>query len=112
MTSLETVRLKSGDKPRLRREEGRGDGTAKVFRLTFFPVVSTPAPLVFVNGTPSVVTTDYSINLEQGTVTFVATPAANATIIFEYYAVIFEDDEVNLFISEAGGNTDFATAKM
>src|SRR5262245_26408508 len=112
MTTVDTVRLKAGDKPRLRREEGRGDGQAIVFRLTFQPVLSTPTPLVFIDQTLMVVTTDYTVNLDQGVITFVVPPTENASIIFEYYAVIFDDDEVNLFLNEAGGNTDYATAKM
>jgi hypothetical protein len=112
MTSLETVRLKAGDKARLRREEGRGTGEATVFRLTFQPVLSTPPPMVFVDQLLATVTTDYTVDLEQGVIKFVVAPTENASIVFEYYAVIFTDDEVNLFIGEAGGNTDYATAKM
>jgi hypothetical protein len=110
--TLDIVRLKAGDKPRLRREEGRGDGQAKVFRLTFFPVVSSPALLVFVNQALKATPADYSVNSDQGVITFTAAPAENASIIFEYYAVIFTDEEVGVFVSEAGGNSDFATAKM
>lgn len=110
LTDIEAVRLKTSDKPTYRRDQTEGDGERTMFHVEHRPVLSTPALKVYVDDVLQVVTTDYTLDATNGIVTFVDTPSVNSKVVFEYYSVVFTDDEVQLFLTEASGDTTLAAA--
>lgn len=112
LTDIQAVRLKTGDKSNINREVARGDGTSVVFKLGHVNILATSAYQIWVAGSSQTETIDYTIDTEQGVVTFTTAPADNAEIIFQYYWAVFSDEEVEYFISEAGGSTTEASSKL
>ena len=100
LTDIERVRLKIGDKPQLKREVVEGDGTAEHFKLRFEPVQATPVPQVWVNDSIQVENTDYTVNYEQGIITFLSAPVENDNIVFQYYSTVYTDDEIQDFVDQ------------
>jgi hypothetical protein len=112
LTAIEAVRLKTSDKSTITREVTEGNGIDQYIKLRQAPVLVSPAIEVRKNGTLQVVGVDYNINLEQGIVTWVAIPAINSSLEFQYYWSIFSDNEVQYFLDEAGGDVTIASAKL
>lgn len=109
LTAIEAVRLKASDKSAITRDTARGNGTDTYFRLAHSPLTGLE---VRKNGTLLTITTDYTVDLVNGVVTFVSTPVVNDNLEFIYYWSIFSDDEVQYFIDEAGGDVTIATARL
>lgn len=112
MINRDAVRLKTGDKSQLEREESVGDGSITNYKLGHEPIISPSSLQVWVNGTAQTLTTDYTVNESFGVVTFVSAPAANSTIVFQYYWAVFSDDEVDYFLTEGGDNVTLACVKL
>lgn len=110
LTLIQQVRLAISDKPILTRETSRGDGLAKYFRLGNSGIQLSPAPEVRIDGLIKSETGDYTVNYDQGVVTFVTPPGINTTIDFIYYWSIFTDEELQFFLDDAGGNRVIASA--
>lgn len=110
LTVLQQLRLAISDKPIITRETSRGDGLAKYFRLGNSGLQTNPPPEVRIDGALKTETSDYTVNYEQGIITFVGTPAINTNIDFIYYWTIFTDEELQFFLDDAGGNRVIAAA--
>ena len=95
------VRLELGDQPKQFSLTFTGDGATSNYPLAIRPI--DPYTLeVYVNGTPTAVTTGYTLEPDVGVVHFVHTPAANAAIlirglVFRY----FTDDDICRFVNTA-----------
>jgi hypothetical protein len=109
MTDIANVRLKIGDKSTITREVTTGDGTAIYFKLGHQNILADPAIQVRVNG---ILVANYTVELEQGIVTFSGAPAVNDEIDFQYYWAVYNDAEIQIFLDEAGGNITIASAKI
>lgn len=110
LTDIEAVRLRSSDRSLITREEGIGNSSDLYFKLSHEQILSSPALEVRING--AVQSSGYTVDLANGIVTFTAPPAINAKIEFTYYWSIFSDDEIQYFISAAGGDVTTATAHV
>lgn len=110
LTAIQQVRLKISDKPHLTREVTTGDGTSKYFKLGNAPVVTSPAPEVRFDGILKTEGGDYTVNYEQGIITTASAPANGTEVDVIYYFVVFSDEEVTQFLSDAGDNTVVAAA--
>jgi hypothetical protein len=110
LTDLQRVRLAISDKPKITREITVGDGDSKFFKLQNECVQSSPALQVHKNGSMLTEGVDYSVTLDQGLVVLSATPTAGDSLTFTYYYTVFTDDEINQFMTDAGGNLTLAAA--
>lgn len=95
------VRLELGDQPKQFTLKFIGDGIKTDFSLAIKPIdVYTLS--VYVNGSPVVYTTGYTLEADAGVVHFVHTPPNNATIlitgiVFRY----FTEDDICRFVNTA-----------
>jgi len=112
LTDVEAVRLQSGDKSVITREEGEGDGAARFFKLGHANIFLTPAIEVRVSGVVQTTPAQYTLNNEQGVLEFVSAPPNDADLEFTYYWSQFSDAEVQYFIDSSAGDTTLATAKL
>jgi hypothetical protein len=95
------VRLELGDQPKQFTLNFTGDAVTSDFPLAIHPIDAYTLE-VYVNGSPTVVTTGYTLEADLGVVHFVHTPPANANIlirglVFRY----FTDDDIKRFVSTA-----------
>lgn len=112
LTDIAAVRLNTADKARIKREAWTGDGDTTALQLDLSPVMASPAPRVWSNNVQLALTTDYTLDLDNGIVTFVLTPTVNDEIVVEYYASVFSDIEIDHFLSVGGGNVWLASAYL
>jgi hypothetical protein len=112
LTVIDQVRLKTSDRPRAYRQQFSGDGERKIFALDHRAITQASDVTVLVNGATKVLTTDYTLDLVNAIVTFVAAPATGAEVVVLYQAVTYTDAEVQQFLDEASGSTVLASAHL
>lgn len=112
LSTVEKIRLRTSDKATITREVANSDGISIYFRLDHHPVATSPALEVRVNSVLQTVGVNYTVNTDQGIVTFTVAPAVNADVEFTYYWMIFTDAEIEDFYDEAGGSLALASAKV
>lgn len=112
LTDIEAIRLKASDQPVRRQENLQGDGETTTFQLQVFPIFATPAIKVWVNDTLQVLTTDYTVDTDQGTVTFTTAPDVSDALRIEYTATVFSDDQVEFFLGEGGNSTTLGAVHL
>ncbi|HET7713182.1 MAG TPA: hypothetical protein VFK94_01605 [Patescibacteria group bacterium] len=112
LSSVERIRLKIADRPKIRRSQVTADGLSEHFKLEAEPIQTNPAPQVWVNDVLQVETTDYAVDYTNGIVVFVTAPIANAKIVFQYYSVIYTDAEIQDFLDQSGANLNIAAAHI
>jgi hypothetical protein len=110
MTDIEAVRLKAADRSALTREEGVGDGEAYAFKLGHNSVLASPAPEVRIENILQVA--NYTVDYNNGVISFVVPPVMNSSIEFTYYWSIFTDEQIQYFLDDSGGNVTVAAAKV
>jgi hypothetical protein len=111
LTDLQKLRLRIADQAAFHREEKAQEETGNTFfRLDYSNVVASPAPVVRLNGALQTVTTDYTIDLSSGGITFVTAPDLGDVITIEYTATTFTDEELEFFLAEAGDSITLAAA--
>lgn len=112
LTDVQAVRLKTGDKSALKREVYPANGEDTIYRLEKAPVLSAPAPSVWVNGAAKVENTDYTVDYDYGVITFTAAPTVNHSIEIHYYWSVFTDEEVQHFLDDSSGDILLGSAKL
>lgn len=112
LTSIERVRRKIADRPELHRERVDADGVSDRFKLQFEPVQSTPIPEVWVDGAIQVENTDYTVDYENGIVTFAVSPTENQKLVFQYYSVIWTDTDIADFLEQYSDVSNVAAAHV
>lgn len=95
------VRLELGDQPQQFTFNAIGDGSTTDYTLPCKPI-DCYTLAVYVNGSPVLVDTGYTLEADVGVIHFVHTPPADSTILvtgnrFRY----FTDDDICLFINTA-----------
>jgi hypothetical protein len=110
VTDIETVRLKTSDRPRLYREQAEGNGSTTDWRLEAHPLLPTPVPRVWQNDTELTVVTHFTVDYEDGIISLLTAPALGDELVFEYMAVVFSDADVEQFLADAGGSTLLGSA--
>jgi len=110
LTSIEAVRLKAADRSAITREEGVGDGIATAYKLGHDAILSSPDIQVRINDLLQVAT--YTVDHENGIVTFNSAPVMNAQVEFTYYWSIYTDAQIQYFIDDSAGNVTYASAKV
>lgn len=110
MNDIQKVRLKTGDRSTMKREKFSGTGTKQTFILEKQSLINNPPVRVFVNST-YIAQSDYTVDYTNGSITFNSAPLAGASIEVDYYFAVYSDEEIQVFLDEAGGNTDLAAAK-
>lgn len=108
LTDIQAVRLKTSDRAVLRRNVWQADGEASDIKLEAAPDLS--SVLVWKDGDLLTVTTDYTVDTDNGVVHINAVPDVGANFTIEYTSVVFTDDEMQFFLDEAAGNTTLASA--
>jgi hypothetical protein len=112
LSSVERVRRKISDRPELRRETVDADGLAKNFKLQYQPVNASPVPEVWANDILQTEATDYTVNYDQGIVTFANAPAVNVKLVFQYYSVVWTDVELQDFLDQYSDNSNISAAHV
>lgn len=110
ISDIEAVRLKSSDRSSITREEGIGDGVAATYKLGHEPLLSSPAPQIRINGVIQVA--GYTIDYDNGVVSFDIAPTVNNKVEFTYYWSIFTDAQIQYFLDDSGSNVTVAAAKV
>ena len=106
LTDLDALRLRIADRPAFHREEIEQLAADNLyFRLGYGNILSSPAAMVYKNGTLLTETTDYSIDASAGVLTLVAAPALGDQLVVEYTGTVFTDDELNYFLAQAAGGS-------
>lgn len=112
MTPIEAVRLKSSDKSVVTREKVKTSGEDQYFKLKNSNIFAIPAPSITLDGVVKIEGVDYTIDYNQGIVSWATMPAVNGVIEFTYYWSVFSDTEIQYFLDESGGNITIATARL
>jgi hypothetical protein len=105
LTDTQAVRLKASDQPMFHREGWTGDGITSDVKLEFYPILSTPTPKVYKNDTLLVSPINYTIDLDNGIVAFTVMPVLDDDVVFEYSSIVFTDEEIDWFLTNAGSVT-------
>lgn len=106
LSDVEAVRLKISDRPVFSREEKAQEATGNTyFKLDYENIQTTPAIVVRQNGSVKTAVTDYTVDTNNGSVTFVTAPALGDDLVFEYYHTAWTDDELQHAIDTEGHNT-------
>lgn len=100
LTDIQRVRLKIGDKETIRREVNTGDATAEHFKLKFQPVSQTNVPQIWVDDVLQAEGVDYTVDYDQGVISFTAAPLADQSIVIQYYSTIYTDAEIQDFLDQ------------
>jgi hypothetical protein len=112
LTDIERVRRKIADKLQLRRERFDADGVSDHFKMKFEPISQLPAPEIWINGAQQTEGTDYSVDYEFGIVVFANAPTVNQKLIFQYYASVWTDEEIQDFLDQYSSNLNITSAHM
>jgi hypothetical protein len=111
LSAVEVVRLKTSDQSTfVREDQWSGNGVDNYFKMNNSDLVSATPMVVYKNGVV-VAGANYTVNYTVGSVTFTVAPANDDALIFEYWTIVFTDEEITQFLTEAGNNTDYAAAK-
>lgn len=116
LSAIEAVRLKSSDRSVLTREQGVGDGSSLYWKLGHGNILTSPDIEVRKNN--SIILTGFTVDYANGVVTFTTAPLGKTPgfdadqLEFTFYWSIFNDNEVQYFLDEAGGNITIATAQL
>jgi len=110
LTSIQAVRLKSSDKSTITKEEAKGDGTSKFFKLSHAPILNSPD--IEVRKNDVLLVSGYTIDYTNGIVTFTTAPLVTDELEFTYYWSIFTDAEVQYFLDESSSDITIATARL
>lgn len=110
MEPIDVVRMKTADQSSITRETATGDGTQVLFVLDHKNIVADPGLRVFINNVSQ--SSGFTVDNAAGSVTFSSAPSNGSSIEFDYFWSVYSDEEIQQFLSEAGGDTDFAAAKM
>lgn len=71
---------------------GKGDGVTKAFNLRWFPIVDL-SETIYINDTPLIRNTDYTINTETSEIIFTEAPPQNVSITADYSIKHIPKDE-------------------
>lgn len=112
LSTIERVRRKTGDRPSLRRESNKADGIAQHYKLKMEPVQTSPPPDVWKNDILQTEGADYTVNYEQGIIDFTAVPATNASLVFQYYSVVYTDVDIQDFLDQYSDNPNITAAHI
>ena len=110
MIARDVVRLKTGDKSKIEREEIIADGSSTVFKLNHDIITGNPS--VWLDSSLQTVDSDYSVDSEYGKITFSTAPTDGQVVLVEYNWAVFSDIEVDYFLEEAGDNSTLASVKL
>lgn len=101
LSDIDSLRVRIADRPSFHREEQAQEETGNTFfRLDFNNILDDPEIIVRKNGTV-VPAADYTLDADNGTVTFDTAPAVNDNLVFEYTSVVFTTVELQHFLDEA-----------
>ena len=112
LDSIAAIRLKSSDKSTITLETSVGDGTSAYWKLKHAPILTTPPIQIRKNNVLLIDAADYTVDTDNGVVTFTVPPVVNDDLDFTYYWSVFSDAEIQFFLDDAGGNVTIATAKL
>lgn len=112
LTSLERIRSKVADKVQLRRERFTANGEADHVKLQFDNIHETPAIEVWADSVQQVEGVDYTVDHEHGIVVFGTAPTANTKLVFQYYASVWTDEELEDYLDQNNSNINVAAAMV
>lgn len=113
MTPIDEVRLKTADRPEFHHEEQDQQISGETyFKLDYNNVLTSPAPVVKLNGTTKTETTHYVVDYVNGSITFLVAPAVNDALVFEYSSVVFTDEEIQSLLDGAGSSVLLSSARL
>lgn len=98
---ISSLRRDLNDRAKRRRDSWDGDGTVTVFQTSKAPVRDVAFTLT-VGGTPQVETTDFTIDLDRGLITFTSAPAAgDDNVVFTYEHFRWRDTDYIEILNDA-----------
>ncbi len=87
------VRTSLEDYGNLVTDQFSGDATTIVWQLSSAPIL-TNSESVTIAGAAQARTTNYTVNYDNGQITFVSAPAAAAAVVIQYTKVIWRDERI------------------
>jgi hypothetical protein len=102
-TNLELLRKELADPYKSAFDQNSGDGETTVFKLSH-KNVKAGSYSVYVGNDEQTETTEYSIDREEGIITFVTAPTSGVEIKVEYIFSAFSDEELTEFLSLENNN--------
>ena len=112
LSTLERLRRKIGDRSAIRRETSTADGLSTNFKLKLSPVNATPVPQVWLDDTLLTEGVDYSVNYEDGVIIFSNAPTVNQKLVFQYYAVVWTDVDLQDYLDQYSDNVNISAAHV
>lgn len=112
LSQIQRVRNAISDRAQLHRERYDADGTSDRFKLKYEPVNTSPAPQIWANDVLQTEGVDYTVSYEHGIISFTNAPALNAKLIFQYYAVVWTDVEIQDFLDQHGDVVNIAAGHL
>lgn len=110
LSSTERVRRKISDRPTLRRDMVTADGLSEHFKLAFEPILANPQ--VWVDDVIKTENVDYTVDVDNGVIVFVAAPTTNQKLVFQYYSVVWTDVDVEDYLEQYGDNINITSAHI
>jgi hypothetical protein len=107
LTAIEAIRLKTSDRPVLRRVVWTADGEGQDIKLEFRDASTIK---VWQDDNLLVLAVDYTVDAVNSVVHVNALPLVNSEFVIEYTSNVFTDEELQLFLDEASGDTTLASA--
>lgn len=113
-TVLDVVRISGISNQILNESVGTGDASETEFTLNN-PNIVEDSEIIYLNGTAKTRDTDYTINNNTGTITFMTAPATGVAITVKYKffpdTVDLDNDDMNDFITQADAEIENWTGK-
>lgn len=112
LTQIQRVRNAISDRAQLRRERFDANGESDRFKLKYEPVNTSPLPQIWADDLLQTEGLHYTVDYEHGIISFVSAPALNVKLIFQYYAVVWTDEEIQDYLDRYGDVVNVAAGHL
>lgn len=110
ISDIAAVRLKSSDRSIITREEGVSEGVALTYKLGHNVILTSPDISIRIDGVLQI--SGFTVDYDNGIVTFTTAPVVNSQLEFTYYWSVFTDAQIQYFLDDSGSNVTVAAAKV
>ena len=113
-SDIETIRILIGDRKKKAINEviGKGDGSGINYKLSMYPLCSSPTAVLTIRiDGATIAATNWNISGNNGALTFVSAPTANAEILGSYEYYTLTSGELSDFLSGLTGSPYLAASR-